>query len=633
MNYTYLLFSIGPVQEFLAAARKTLDLFSGSMLLSHLIGKAIGVVLDNKGEMIFPSIKDKSELTLQNAAALPNRFFCKVLSDKAEDVAGKAVNAIKDELAKIANSKQVKGSFGINRDNTWDDFWTKQIANFLEVYWVLLEEDDSRSYSEKYQTIEHFLGKRKLLRDFNQLEQPGVKCSLILNFSAVHPSNKEPKKFWEEQAKKHKKYFKSGERLSAVAITKRKFLNYFKENIDKNIDDSFPSTSTIAASGFYRSLIKQAITDHDLRKSIGDYANKVQMMQEVLSGQEEIRNLPSLIKLSRGGDDFKKLIRTDGDWLFPESYNDKRIKKEYSIEEIPEIVSVAKESRDTLFNEIKKYNAKQEERGNIIGSPSKYYAVLYFDGDNMGKHLAEVKGENEHNAISNALRKFSIETIPEIIEKNERLGKVIYSGGDDALAFCALDDLFDIILEMRNKFSESLKEKINKNVNGSIGIAIAHHQTNLQQVLESARKANKFAKETLNRDSLAFALLKRSGEHSLTGAKWFPDDKNTIELLKEFSKNIKEKTISTSFIYDLENERIALEGNLHTPGLIVSEIKRLLLRRTKPSQKKEVEKFFNEQLQPYFNSLKFQDSNISSILKQFIDLLEVAQFIARGGTR
>jgi CRISPR-associated protein Cmr2 len=42
---TFLLFSIGPVQDFIAAALKTKDLFAGSLMLSYLSTNAIETIL------------------------------------------------------------------------------------------------------------------------------------------------------------------------------------------------------------------------------------------------------------------------------------------------------------------------------------------------------------------------------------------------------------------------------------------------------------------------------------------------------------------------------------------------------------------------------------------------------------
>ena len=48
-------FQIGPVQDFIAAARSTRDLWSGSYLLSWLVAAGIRKLKEVGGELIFPS--------------------------------------------------------------------------------------------------------------------------------------------------------------------------------------------------------------------------------------------------------------------------------------------------------------------------------------------------------------------------------------------------------------------------------------------------------------------------------------------------------------------------------------------------------------------------------------------------
>ncbi len=53
-SYLYVL-SIGPVQDFIAAARRTRDLWFGSHLLSEISKAAAKKIRDEGGQLIFPS--------------------------------------------------------------------------------------------------------------------------------------------------------------------------------------------------------------------------------------------------------------------------------------------------------------------------------------------------------------------------------------------------------------------------------------------------------------------------------------------------------------------------------------------------------------------------------------------------
>src|SRR5690349_15551057 len=62
-----LLFSLGPVQTFIAQARKTRDLWIGSLLLSKLMEAAMDGIA---GKVIFPGTEEKVEDTPD----IPNKY-------------------------------------------------------------------------------------------------------------------------------------------------------------------------------------------------------------------------------------------------------------------------------------------------------------------------------------------------------------------------------------------------------------------------------------------------------------------------------------------------------------------------------------------------------------------------------
>ena len=77
-----LMFTIGPVQSFIEAARKTEDLWMGSYILSYLVAKAMDKVRGDGVELIYPAIGDQSPFDFwrkpdQNftTSSFPNLFF------------------------------------------------------------------------------------------------------------------------------------------------------------------------------------------------------------------------------------------------------------------------------------------------------------------------------------------------------------------------------------------------------------------------------------------------------------------------------------------------------------------------------------------------------------------------------
>lgn len=166
----------------------------------------------------------------------------------------------------------------------------------------------------------------------------------------------------------------------------------------------------------------------------------------------------------------------DGEWLFEESFSTERLPKDF-------LKPISSEAIERAKGSLAKLLEKSRELG--LGKPSAYYVIFQMDGDNMGKwlsgemspkifeilhpaildecrkHWGEVVGLKRplspslHASISRALRDFSLVVAKYVIEERH-LGKLIYAGGDDILAFVTLDDLLETVRELRAYFSGSL---------------------------------------------------------------------------------------------------------------------------------------------------------------------------------
>jgi len=121
-----LLFAIGPVQDFIATARKTQDLWASSYLLSYLSWSAMKVVSEEFGpdSLIFPDLcgqpfsdlwliykglqieKPKSEEL--SSPTLPNRFLAIVPEGSVKDIAEKAERSVKDTLREVSDAIKTK---------------------------------------------------------------------------------------------------------------------------------------------------------------------------------------------------------------------------------------------------------------------------------------------------------------------------------------------------------------------------------------------------------------------------------------------------------------------------------------------------------------------------------------------
>lgn len=162
--------SFGPVQDFIAQARSTSDLWAGSHLLSRLAWEGLKVVCERLGPdaVLFPQLRGVPlvDLWLQQnmelpakwfedlewrtsgtdanplfAAALPNRFVALVPADQAQSLAEAVTTRVRDWVHKEARAmlRQLLDEVRIKDADASLPCWTQlteQLAGFPEVHWA-----------------------------------------------------------------------------------------------------------------------------------------------------------------------------------------------------------------------------------------------------------------------------------------------------------------------------------------------------------------------------------------------------------------------------------------------------------------------------------------------------------------
>lgn len=168
---------------------------------------------------------------------------------------------------------------------------------------------------------------------------------------------------------------------------------------------------------------------------------------------------------------------------------------------------------------------------------SSYYAVLVLDGDDMGKwltgrhprtpRLADMLVDGElarrvaaedrdrgqpqkrplypalHRELARRLAQLAIH-LHEIVD--EHLGRMVYSGGDDVMAFLPLATA----LPCARAIEHAMRDQLGAHVTASAGLAIAHMRMPLGRTLDDARKAEDKSKQR-GKDRLTVHVAKRSG--------------------------------------------------------------------------------------------------------------------------
>lgn len=178
MTYLFL-FQIGPVQTFIAQARRTQDLFIGSYLLSELASAGVLAVSTHPSfEAIFPLVENG-----QVKGGAPHRFAF-LCDDDPYQVAEKVLSAIESRWQE--GFVQPVGQFVWDAigDGEWVGVFERQATNWMEFYWVAVPYDN-KNHGGSFKSASAAMAQRKYARTFHVLEEPGYKCTLTGMQSAL----------------------------------------------------------------------------------------------------------------------------------------------------------------------------------------------------------------------------------------------------------------------------------------------------------------------------------------------------------------------------------------------------------------------------------------------------------------
>lgn len=143
--------AVGPVQEFIAAARRTRDLWFGSYLLSEISRAVAKSVEENGGKLMFPASSDAGNIANVILAELP--------TGEPREVAAQAKHAAQNRWLEFAEKVEQTASRVIRQE-----IWNDQVDDVIEFYaaWVAR----SQGYSADRRRVMRLLAGRKNCRDF-----------------------------------------------------------------------------------------------------------------------------------------------------------------------------------------------------------------------------------------------------------------------------------------------------------------------------------------------------------------------------------------------------------------------------------------------------------------------------------
>ena len=618
-----LMFTIGPVQSFIEAARKTEDLWMGSYIFSYLVATAMDEVKCDGVALIYPAIGNQSAFAYWKdqgfaTPSFPNLFLA-IGDDLCQETliarAEAAENRVKTQfevMAKCVLDKVFEDWTGTYVEKLYE----KQITDFFDVYWVITERETNQSYGAWYDYTASSLAAIKNCRTFKQSSEFGRKCSLDGTREILHlkenESVDEAMEWWKEFAEDNPKYCRPKEALCAVSLTKR-IGRHFLENASKfsrefsNPEERprFPSTSEVSTAAFKEQLQR-------IPPALVCYKEFCQEVLKLKASDDEDAAIPTIRPLPKIKCPLPDNV--DGEWLYEETWDPNYLKRYYNID-------VSKQR-----GRIEHCKCLRSQLVDLIGDePGKYYAVIALDADDMGERIREAKSRKAHEILSDDLIQYTKDA-RRIVEE-EHLGKLTYAGGDDLLALVNLKDLLPML--------KALREKFPKFTTISVGVCIAHNKMPLTDVLRHARRMEKTAKNIDNdKNAVGIALFKHSGNTSEVVTHWthrHPDgDMEVLRICQKLMRLLDDNEVSRRFLYTFRAavaKLIADDGQLIRgvpPTLIEKEFKRLINRGYQMSGK-DVDEADEQVIRQTIALLPPRVKTFTN----FLGFLEIINFIAR----
>ncbi len=246
--------SIGPVQDFIAAARKTSDLKAGSKLLSDA-AQAAARVLCSYGTLILPADAESD--------AIPNKILLEVNDgqspEEASSKAREAIVSLLNETWTRTCEHAPKGVIDL-------ELAQAQLNHFLEFYSAWTPYENEAKYSETRKKVEWLLSARKSIREFGApLSRSGMpKSPLDPTRDCVLHVTKSGATL--DSCHKWPLMLKQRETLDAISLLKR------IKGMELSKRERIPSTSLMAAKSILPKARKSAREQYDRLNDFADRA-------------------------------------------------------------------------------------------------------------------------------------------------------------------------------------------------------------------------------------------------------------------------------------------------------------------------------------------------------------------------
>ena len=574
-----LMLAIGPVQGFIAAARRTRDLWYGSTLLSAVATTAARRLKSSYGaELVFPAgLRSPETGELSQVVAASNKVVAVLHCADMAAVAATLRNVVVDELKSHGDKcRSVFEHEELDDAIDWPRF-NLQLTQAMECYtaWAPWPVDDSSSddagYLQAYRRANALLDARKRLRDFapNACATSGARLSSL-------DAERETVLLAEPEV--HAKILKRARRVMGIDNTEElDALGLIKRVLGR--EQAFPAVARVALAPWI------------------DRWNDAQR-QAVAEALDALKPL-GLVSLNKCRPPHPMAVFPyDAELLL----NARRKVWAGRAEDLAEAFGYSPADVVGKFNDLNAVLSAPPKgalpEGALPSEESVYVAMLVADGDHMGKLLnPEDFGASDpaspsalafHRDVSARLASFAADAakITHVMG-----GVCIYAGGDDVMAVLPVSAALGCARALAESFATTLSGlgplAGQRSTSLSLGLVFAHVLTPFALLRQWAERAQQLAKDGHDghglRNALGVIVQPASGTAVQALGRW--SDINTAPVAagldgrlahwqSRFAAADTSQRLSGVVPYDLQQLVRKLP-----PHLLAPELERLLPRR------------------------------------------------------
>ena len=535
--------SLGPVQGFIATARRSRDLWFGSYILSEL-SKSVALALHrNHAQLIFPFVDGlETQLAADSDFLVTNVVFAELQAPDlaaARTILSLAEQAAKNRWQSLCDQakQQIDKAQGKNQgtaEQLYDQrIWQAQLGDVVEIYSGIVAVG-TEGYAQANNRLRTMLANRKNTRSFapyhDHFHRPkssldGAQSSVLLD-SQSKPVQRLRQRLGIERA----------EQLDTAAMVKRVvgrergFVPTARVTAHEWIERVNAAPQSQALLGKLRTQL-QALADLDQGTALGKRYTEYPWLQTLaFDGQ--------LLYRHRAQAEQARLQET--------SRNDHQ-------QDDIDLQTVALQTLDSTLAALYKDH----------GAPNPYYGLLLADGDKMGQLIdkANEKASNAdgHRAISHALSDFA-QRVPALMSQHQ--GACIYSGGDDVLGLVPLHNAVAIANTLREAFKQALAKVARANglpdtehPTLSVGIALVHFLHPMGDARQLAASAERMAKGSQlatdqQRNALCLLAQPRAGNTISIRIRW--DDTTALKRLSGWTEDLRSGSLPRGLPHELQ---------------------------------------------------------------------------------